>query len=58
MPSDDAVDILGELDPAAQARVLLAIPERDRVLAEEGLSYEDESAGRLIQRETVAVPRH
>jgi len=58
LPSDDAVDILGELDAAEQARVLMAIPERDRVLAEEGLSYEDESAGRLMQRETVAVPRH
>ena len=58
LPSDDAVDILGELDAAEQARVLMVIPERDRVLGEEGLSYEDESAGRLIQRETVAVPRH
>ena len=58
LPSDDAVEVLGELDEAGQARVLRAIPERDRVLVEEGLSYEDESAGRLMQRETVAVPQH
>lgn len=58
LPSDDAVEVLGELDEADQERLLRAIPERDRALVEEGLAYEDESAGRLMQRETVTVPVH
>jgi magnesium transporter len=58
LPSDDAVEVLGELDEADQERVLRAIPERDRALVEEALSYVDESAGRLMQGETVSVPRH
>lgn len=58
LPSDDAVEVLRELDEAEQERVLRAIPERERVLVEEGLAYGEESAGRLMQREIVAVPRH
>ncbi len=58
LPSDDAVEVLRELDEADQARVLQSIPERERTLVEEGLAYADESAGRLMQREIVSVPRH
>ena len=58
LATDDAVEVLGELDEADQERVLQAIPERDRALVEEGLAYADESAGRLMQREIVTVPRH
>ena len=58
LPTDDAVEVLGELDEADQERLLRAIPERDRVLVEEALSYEDETAGRLMQGETVSVPRN
>jgi magnesium transporter len=58
LASDDAVEVLGELDEVDQERVLRAIPERDRVFVEEGLAYAEESAGRLMQRETVSVPRH
>jgi magnesium transporter len=58
LATDDAVEVLGELDEADQERVLRAIPERDRRLVEEGLAYADESAGRLMQREIVAVPKH
>lgn len=58
LPSDDAVEVLGELDEDDQERVLRSIPARERVLVEESLGYADESAGRLMQREIVAVPRH
>ena len=58
LPSDDAVEVLGELDEDDQERVLQAIPERDRILVAEGLAYAEESAGRLMQREIVSVPRH
>ena len=58
LATDDAVEVLGELDEADQERVLQAIPERDRLLVEQGLAYAEESAGRLMQREIVAVPKH
>ena len=58
LESDDAVGILGELDEEDQARLLDALPERDRAIVEEGLTYEEESAGRLMQRELVTVPEH
>ncbi|MCU0839077.1 MAG: magnesium transporter [Rhodospirillales bacterium] len=56
MEIDDALHVISELDEEDQQRVLDAIPEPDRVLIEQGLSYPDFSAGRLMQREMVAVP--
>ena len=56
MDSDDAIDILGEMDHANRENILAAMPLKDRVFAEEGLSYPEGSAGRLMQREVVAVP--
>lgn len=57
LPTDDAVEVLGELDEVYQARLLRTIPEEERALVEEGLSYNDETAGRLMQREIVSVPK-
>jgi magnesium transporter len=56
LETDDAVEVLEELDEDDQKRVLDAIPEGDRAILEEGLSYPDDSAGRLMQRELVTVP--
>jgi magnesium transporter len=56
LDSDDAVEVLEELDEHDQQRVLSAIPEGDRAIIEEGLSYPEDSAGRLMQRELVTVP--
>ena len=56
LPTDDAVEVLGELDEDVQERLLNKIPEEERVLLKEGLAYEDETAGRLMQREIVTVP--
>jgi magnesium transporter len=58
LDSDDAVELLGELDPIARDKILAAVPLRDRRLLEEGLSFPEDSAGRLMQREYVAVPSH
>ncbi len=58
MDSDDAVDVVEELEDHEQREVLDALSEADRTLIEEGLSYPEDSAGRLMQRETVAVPSH
>jgi len=56
LDSDDAVEVLEELDEHDQKRVLDAIPEGDRAILREGLSYPEDSAGRLMQRELVTVP--
>jgi len=56
LESDDAVQVMEELDEADQQQVFDAIPDDERVLIEEGLAYPDDSAGRLMQREVVRVP--
>ena len=56
LDSDDAVDIVKEMDAAGQAEVLDAMSAEDRSLIEQGLGYPEDSAGRLMQREVVTVP--
>jgi magnesium transporter len=56
LDSDDAVEIIEELEAHEQQQVLDAIPEEDRALIKESLSYPEDSAGRLMQRELVTVP--
>jgi len=58
LPSDDVVEVIGELDTEEQERVLNVIPEAERALVEEALAYEEDTAGRLMERETVSVGRH
>ncbi len=54
---DDAVDIVEELEAHEQQQVLDSMSEADRTLIEEGLSYGEYTAGRLMQREFMAVPQ-
>lgn len=56
LDSDDVVTIAEELEPEELDDVLAALPARDRVLVEQSLSYPEDSAGRLMQREMVVVP--
>ena len=56
LESDDAVQIVEELEEHEQKQVLDAIPVSDRTLIEESLSFPEDSAGRLMQREVVTVP--
>ncbi len=58
MDSDDALEVVEELDEDEQQQVLDAIPAGDRTRIEEGLSYPEDSAGRLMQREVVTVPEY
>jgi magnesium transporter len=58
LDSDDAVEILENLDEERQQQVLDAVPQEERVALEEGLTFPEDSAGRLMQRELVAVPLH
>ena len=56
LDTDDAVNIIEELEQGEIEDVLAALPAEDRVLVEEGLAYPEDSAGRMMQREIVTVP--
>ncbi len=56
LETDDAVEVLQDLDPDEQIALLATLPLPDRAAVEQGLAYPEESAGRLMQRELVAVP--
>jgi len=58
MDSDDALDFIEKLDETEQQQILGAISAGDRTILEEGLSYPEDSAGRLMQREVVTVPTY
>lgn len=58
LDSDDALMVFEELDEDRQKELLEQIPDEDRTFIEEGLSYPEDSAGRLMQREVVTVPSH
>ncbi|BBK30248.1 magnesium transporter [Stella humosa] len=58
LETDDAVEVLESLDALEQREVLRHIPAADRAVLEQGLTYPEDSAGRLMQRELVAVPPH
>ena len=58
LDTDDAVSIIEELDEDDRREVMRALDPDDRAAIEEALSYPEESAGRLMQRDLVAVPSH
>ncbi len=57
LETDDAVDVFENVAEADQAQVLERLSPSDRALVEEALSYPEDSAGRLMQRELVTVPK-
>ncbi|HTH27792.1 MAG TPA: magnesium transporter, partial [Sphingobium sp.] len=58
LDTDDAVAIIEDLEEADQQAVLEAMEPEDRAAIESALSYPEESAGRLMQRDLIAVPEH
>ncbi|RZM22241.1 MAG: magnesium transporter, partial [Sphingomonas sp.] len=58
LDTDDAVAIIEDMEPEDQREVLRAMEPDDRAAIEEALGYPEESAGRLMQRELIAVPEH
>jgi magnesium transporter len=55
LDTDDAVAVIEDLEADEQRAVLGALAPEDRADIETALSYPEESAGRLMQRELVAV---
>ena len=58
LESDDVVDIVEDLEEEQKETILDALEEGDRVAVQSLLSYPEQSAGRLMQREVVMVPEH
>ncbi len=58
LDTDDAVAIIEDMDDEDQRAVLRALDPDDRAAIEEALSFPEESAGRLMQRDLIAVPEH
>jgi len=56
MESDDAVYLVENLDEDLRKEVLDALPTADRIGIERSLEYPEYSAGRMMQRDVVAVP--
>jgi magnesium transporter len=58
LETDDAVAIIEDMEEEDQQAVLAELDPEDRAAIEDALSYPEESAGRIMQRELVAVPEH
>ena len=56
LESDDSIKILENLEKSKKETVLEKLPPKDKFLLEEGLSYPEDSAARIMQREFTAVP--
>jgi magnesium transporter len=56
LESDDAVTILEDLPKEDQAEILLQLPPPERVALAKSLDYPEDSAGRRMQMEFIAVP--
>jgi len=57
LDSDDQADIVEDLEEDQRREVLAAMPEAERTAIESTLAYEEETAGRLMQREVMAAPQ-
>ena len=58
LETDDAVQLIEDLDEADQRAILAEVELEDRIAIQSALSYPEETAGRLMSREFVAVPEH
>ncbi len=56
LESDDALEVIGDLEPEQLEDLLGRLPEADQVLLRQGLTYPEYTAGRLMQRDLLAIP--
>ena len=56
LESDNAIKILENLDEKNKNIVLNSLPPKDRFALQESLSYPEDTAARLMQREFAAIP--
>ena len=58
LESDDAVDVLEDLEEEERNQILDSVSAHERFIFEQSLNFPEDSAGRLMKREFVAVPAH
>ncbi|MEM8537925.1 MAG: magnesium transporter [Pseudomonadota bacterium] len=58
LESDDVVDLVEDMEDAQAASILDVLEDSDRIAVEQSLTYPENSAGRLMQREVVMAPEH
>ena len=56
LESDDAIKIIENLDEKNKNTILASLPPKDRFALLESLSYPEDSAARIMQREFTAIP--
>ncbi len=56
LESDDAIKILENVDEKDKNTILSSLPPKDRFALLESLSYPEDSAARIMQREFTAIP--
>lgn len=57
LDSDDALFLIESFDEDKQKEILRTLSRTMRVVIEEGLTFPEDSAGRLMQREFVSIPK-
>lgn len=57
LESDDAISLIEGLDEERRSNVLRHLNRKLRAVVEEGLTFPEGSAGRMMQREFVAIPQ-
>jgi magnesium transporter len=57
LETDDAIRLIEDFDDDARKEILRHVNTQIRALVEEGLTFPEESAGRLMQRDVVAIPQ-
>ena len=58
LDTDEAVHLLEQMEEPRREQVLANVPAPDRAAVMEGLSFPEDSAGRLMQRDLIAVPAY
>ncbi len=58
LDTDDAAWLLADLDEEEKREILSRVPKPERVVVERALEYGEDTAGRYMQTDFVAVPEH
>ena len=56
LESDNAIKILENIDEENKNQILSSLPPKDRFILLESLSYPEDTAARIMQREFTAIP--
>ncbi len=57
LETDDAINLIHDLDEDRRSEIMRLLSRKVRAAVEEGLTFDEKSAGRLMQREFVAIPQ-